>query len=566
MDSTLPLDRQILRLSELACWIQTNLEERNPATYAIALERLSQLTNLLAEMSRQVARRKEERDNLLALAGIGQVVNSSLKLDDVLRIVMDTIVRLTGAERGFLMLRNEKGDMAIDIARNLEQETLNDTEFAISRTVVNRVITQGQPVLTTNAQEDPRFDSQESVITLNLRSILCVPLKVKGELTGVIYADNRIRTGLFTRSDLELLSAFANQAAVAIENARLFESVRKTLSQVTELKNLMDDIFASIASGVITADLEDRITLANQAAESILGKQAEELIGRKITDIPPLCESNIDEHLDYVRRTDRQLIGMELNPELPEGGSLSWSYNLSPLKDAVNTTRGVAIVLEDLTEKKRLETQRKLFERMVSPAVIKHIDAGQLQLGGDRIMITTLFADIRGFTSFGENHDPEQLIAVVNQYLGAAANAILTQEGTIDKFLGDAVMAFFNAPIPQPDHALRAVNAALSIQRTTRTMKSALPLDFQPTFGIGIHTGEAVLGLIGTQQRMEYTAIGDSINTAKRLQENAAPGQILISADVYQTVHQFVKAFPVAPVHAKGKRVPIQVYEVVDLI
>jgi PAS domain S-box-containing protein len=550
----------------LACWIQTNLEERNPATYAIALERLSQLTNLLAEMSRQVARRKEERDNLLALAGIGQVVNSSLKLDDVLRIVMDTIVRLTGAERGFLMLRNEKGDMAIDIARNLEQETLNDTEFAISRTVVNRVITQGQPVLTTNAQEDPRFDSQESVITLNLRSILCVPLKVKGELTGVIYADNRIRTGLFTRSDLELLSAFANQAAVAIENARLFESVRKTLSQVTELKNLMDDIFASIASGVITADLEDRITLANQAAESILGKQAEELIGRKITDIPPLCESNIDEHLDYVRRTDRQLIGMELNPELPEGGSLSWSYNLSPLKDAVNTTRGVAIVLEDLTEKKRLETQRKLFERMVSPAVIKHIDAGQLQLGGDRIMITTLFADIRGFTSFGENHDPEQLIAVVNQYLGAAANAILTQEGTIDKFLGDAVMAFFNAPIPQPDHALRAVNAALSIQRTTRTMKSALPLDFQPTFGIGIHTGEAVLGLIGTQQRMEYTAIGDSINTAKRLQENAAPGQILISADVYRTVHQFVKAFPVAPVHAKGKRVPIQVYEVVDLI
>ena len=564
MDSTLPLDRQILRLSELVYWIQTNLEERDPTTYAIALERLTQLTGMLTEISRQVALREEERDNLLALAGIGQVVNSSLKLDDVLRIVMDTIVRLTGAERGFLMLRNEKGDLAINIARNLEQETLNDSEFAISRTVVNRVINQGQPVLTTNAQEDPRFDSQESVITLNLRSILCVPLKVKGELTGVIYADNRVRTGLFTRSDLELLSAFANQAAVAIENARLFESVRKTLSQVTELKNLMDDIFASIASGVITADLEDRITLANQAAESILGKQADELIGRKITEISPLCESNINEHLDYVRRTDRQLIGVELNPEMPEGGSLSWSFNLSPLKDAVNTTRGVAIVLEDLTEKKRLETQRKLFERMVSPAVIKHIDAGRLQLGGDRIEITTLFADIRDFTSFGENHDPEQLITVVNQYLGAAANAILAQEGTIDKFLGDAVMAFFNAPIPQPDHALRAVNAALSIQKKTRAMKSVLPLEFQPTFGIGIHTGEAVLGLIGTQQRMEYTAIGDSINTAKRLQENAAAGQILISVDVYRMVHQFVKAFPVAPVHAKGKKEPLQVYEVID--
>jgi PAS domain S-box-containing protein len=509
---------------------------------------------MLTEISRQVSRREEERDNLLALAGIGQVVNSSLKLDDVLRIVMDTIVRLTGAERGFLMLRNNKGDLTINIARNLEQETLDDTELAISRTVVNRVINQGQPVLTTNAQEDPRFDSQESVITLNLRSILCVPLIVKGELTGVIYADNRVRTGLFTRSDLELLSAFANQAAVAIENARLFESVRETLSQVTELKNLMDDIFASIASGVITADLEDRVTLANQAAESILGKQADELIGMKITDIPPLCESNINEHLDYVRRTDRQLIGVELNPEMPEGGSLSWSFNLSPLKDAVNTTRGVAIVLEDLTEKKRLETQRKLFERMVSPAVIKQIDAGQLQLGGDRIEITTLFADIRGFTSFGETHDPEQLIALVNHYLGAAANAILSQEGTIDKFLGDAVMAFFNAPIPQRDHALRAVIAALNIQKTTQALKNVLPQELQPSFGIGIHTGEAVLGLIGTQQRMEYTAIGDSINTAKRLQEHAAPGQILISADVYRMVYRAIEASPVEQVHAKGKK------------
>ncbi len=134
---------------------------------------------------------------------------------------MDTIVRLMGAERGFLMLRDELGGMSTRIARNWEQEAVNQNEFAISRTIIQRVIDGGEAVLTTNAREDPRFGGQESIIAFNLRSILCVPLKVKSELIGVIYTDNRIRTGIFSESDRDLLLAFADQAAVAIENARL---------------------------------------------------------------------------------------------------------------------------------------------------------------------------------------------------------------------------------------------------------------------------------------------------------------------------------------------------------
>ncbi|OQY29773.1 MAG: hypothetical protein B6243_10950 [Anaerolineaceae bacterium 4572_5.2] len=172
----------------------------------------------LKALERSIDKLEAERQDLLGLADIGKVINSSLKLDDVLRIVMDTLIRITEAERGFLMLRDQETDeLTTRIARNWEQESIASNEFAVSQTVINRVAEQGEPILTTNAQEDARFDSQESIIAYKLRSILCVPLKVKDRLTGVIYADNRIQTGLFTESDLALLLAFANQAAVAIE-------------------------------------------------------------------------------------------------------------------------------------------------------------------------------------------------------------------------------------------------------------------------------------------------------------------------------------------------------------
>jgi adenylate cyclase len=241
------------------------------------------------------------------------------------------------------------------------------------------------------------------------------------------------------------------------------------------------------------------------------------------------------------------------------------SFNLSPLKDASQTTQGVAIVLDDLTEKKRLEGQRRLFERMVSPAVIEQLDPDKLQLGGKRAGITTLFADIRGFTSFSENLDPETLVSVLNRYLAAAADAILSEQGTIDKFMGDAVMAWFNAPIPQADHALRAIRAALGIRRAVEQLKDEIPSELQRSFGVGIHYGEVVLGLVGTETRLEYTAIGDSVNTAKRIQENSQAGQILISAEVYKQLEQVLLVKPVTPIVAKGKRLPLEVYELIGL-
>jgi len=231
--------------------------------------------------------------------------------------------------------------MATRIARNWEQESINKNEFAISRTIVERVINGGEAVLTTNAREDPRFGGQESIIAFNLRSILCVPLMVKSELIGVIYTDNRIRSGIFSESDRDLLIAFANQAAVSIENARLFSSLKRTLEEVTELKNLMDDVFASIVSGVITADVQDQITLCNKAASTILGRASAEIVGMPLGEIMPSFAKDILPRLDAVRKSDQPVVGLELSQTLPERGNVDWRFNLSPLKDAGQKTQGV---------------------------------------------------------------------------------------------------------------------------------------------------------------------------------------------------------------------------------
>jgi PAS domain S-box-containing protein len=390
-------------------------------------------------------------------------------------------------------------------------------------------------------------------------------LKVKNDLIGVIYADNRIRSGIFAESERNLLAAFANQAAVAIENARLFSSLKHSLEEVTGLKNLMDNIFASIASGVITADIENQITLTNRAAETILGYASSDIVGHFLNETLASVSMELEPHLTEVRETDKAITDLEITHISPTRGIVDWRFNLSPLKDAGQKTQGIAIVLDDLTERKKLEAQRRLFERMVSPAVIEQLDPNSLQLGGKRTNITALFADIRGFTTFSESQEPEQLVKILNLYLAAMADAVLAQEGTIDKFMGDAIMAWFNAPIPQPDHTLRAVKTALTIREAVENLYKELPPEFHLAFGAGIHCGDAVLGLIGTEKRLEYTAISDAVNTAKRIQENSARNQILISRDTFERVSGDVIVIPHANMAVKGKTQPLEVFEVLGL-
>jgi putative nucleotidyltransferase with HDIG domain len=226
----------------------------NPMASA-AVQDLSNLTNSLQLLQSRVSEYLHtSQRQLQALVGVGHVINSSRGLEAVLDEVMDAVIALMRAERGLIMLCDAQGELPIKAARGMDQVNLEGSDFFVSKTIVRRVSETGNPILTTNAQEDPRFGGQKSVVEHNLRSILCVPLKLKNETIGVIFVDSRVYSGLFEENDLEILSAFADQAAVAIDNARMFDKLQKANIELTESYD------ATLKGWALTLELRDKET------------------------------------------------------------------------------------------------------------------------------------------------------------------------------------------------------------------------------------------------------------------------------------------------------------------
>ncbi len=236
---------------------------------------------------------------------------------------------------------------------------------------------------------------------------------------------------------------------------------------------------------------------------------------------------------------------------------------LSALSDyaaiAIENSRNYSILRRS---KDRL---REIFERFVAPSVVEQvINAPEsVRLGGNRQEISVLFADIRGYTTWSESVSPEQVIETLNHYLSVAAEVILSWEGTLDKFLGDGLMAIFNAPLRQDDHVYRVADAALAMLRAIEEVNAQY--GHQLSYSIGLTVGEAVVGYIGTERAVNYTAIGDTVNLAKRLQENAAPNQILIDEQIVQRLGKRVRARPLGELRVKGRKTPAKVFELLGL-
>jgi len=220
--------------------------------------------------------------------------------------------------------------------------------------------------------------------------------------------------------------------------------------------------------------------------------------------------------------------------------------------------------IEQTKEQEKIQI-RGLFERYVAPSVVEKLMAqpDSVALGGVRQWATILFADIRGFSNFSARATPEVLVDVLNRHIAVAVEVILAEGGTLDKFLGDAVMAYFNAPLPQPDHALRAVRAAWRISRAVDESHSQLPQASWLQFGMGVSTGEVLVGNIGAPQLMNFTVIGDAVNISRRLQEHARGGQILICQQVYGLVRGYIEARLVGMVELKGHPQSEPAFEVV---
>lgn len=196
----------------------------------------------LAEFMERVegeSRQRKKQGRFEALYNVSRLLGTSLDLQTVLDQVMDAIIQLTGAGRGFLMLRDDDGGLNVQAARNFDQKTLGSDDFMYSRTIANQVLDSGEPIVTTNAVQDPRFASQASIVSQSLRSIMASPLRARGNIIGVAYVDNRVLTDLFDEDDLDALEALAGQAAIAIENARLFAATDQALAaRVDELTQL----------------------------------------------------------------------------------------------------------------------------------------------------------------------------------------------------------------------------------------------------------------------------------------------------------------------------------------
>ena len=215
----------------------------------------------------------------------------------------------------------------------------------------------------------------------------------------------------------------------------------------------------------------------------------------------------------------------------------------------------------------RRET-RNIFGKYVSPQVAREIlnlaDSDRLKLGGVRREVTVLFSDIRGFTAMSEKMSPEAVVDTLNHYLGIIIDCILANGGMINKFAGDSIMAIWNAPQDQPDHSMLAVKAAVEAQQAAANI--SIDAD-QPRvqFGIGINTGPALAGSIGTEGRAEYTVIGDTVNLASRICSGTPGGQIWIGPLTYEQVKTIVESVELAPQSFKGKAEPVRVYQVLKL-
>jgi adenylate cyclase len=227
------------------------------------------------------------------------------------------------------------------------------------------------------------------------------------------------------------------------------------------------------------------------------------------------------------------------------------------------------VVLYYGIEKKSKQWVTSIFGKYVSPAVVDEIlettTKDEVRLGGTKKTITALFADIRGFTALSEKMKPEEVIDMLNHYFGDMTDKVFRHGGTLDKYMGDCLMAFFNAPLEQKDHTIEALRAALEMQASAKELakKEGMPA---VKYGIGVNTGPAVVGNMGSEKRLDYTIIGDAVNLASRLCSKADGDKVLIAEGTYMLVKDRIRAKKLRKMEFKGKAKPIMVYEVLEVL
>ncbi len=533
------------------------------------------------DLHKQLKWKSREIEVLLALDRIRDSAQSEREL---IASLLNTLTEAAEAELGLLWLTDE--DMPEDGLRlravmDRAKIFAGEAPAALAE-LARQAAAQPSAALTgTDLQLGDR----------RLTYVLTAPLRVGAESLGVLLLLNADRP--FDSPERDLVQKAVSQIDSALQQARLTRDLRRRTRELeiifridrvrdtqADFQAMLDAVLAEVCNSLeaetgfimlydaagreleLHATTDDGLLLADDAARAIRATAA------------ACLESARLEHRTFATGVVRAVVAVPLILRdkligvlgvVNRRGRAAGAFTRSDLQllHAIASQMDTAIF-------ESLQTQRlrNAFGQCVGPQVMNRLLAigDRDLLSGERLPLTTLFSDIRGFTNLAERITPERLQAVLNDHLSALTDLVLRYEGTLDKYIGDCVMCFFNAPERQPDHALRAVRLALDMQRAHRAVmerwRDRLAL---PPIGIGVSTGEVMVGNFGSMRRLEYTAIGHDVNLAARLCGVAEADQTLISQTTYDLVRDFVVAEAMPVMRLKGIEGDVRCWNVTAL-
>ncbi|MEL0009729.1 MAG: adenylate/guanylate cyclase domain-containing protein, partial [Flammeovirgaceae bacterium] len=384
---------------------------------------------------------------------------------------------------------------------------------------------------------------------------LVSPILNDKKLVGaIILLDKETRDGLcdFDKNDIKLLDAISMQTSIAYQNVKLLESLKKS-------NKLNENIMSSITTGIIEVNLFGEIEFVNKEALRLLNREEEEVIGNHYLII---FEKN-DQLLELIQKVEsEQKRVFENEFELKSiRKKISVNLSCSPVFDEKKSFSGIVIALDDLS---KINKVKSTFKKYVSKNIVDKLleNEDSLNLGGTESDITILFSDIRGFTSMSEKLSPTEIVKLLNKYFKSMIDVVFKYNGTLDKIVGDELMVLYGVPLKSEDDTDNAVKTAIKMfQALDKFNDRIIKEGYKPfKIGIGINKGKAVSGNIGSEQQMNYTVIGDTINLGARLCSHAKSGEILISSSVKGVISDDYPFKKIPSIEVKGKSKPIDVW------
>ncbi len=521
------------------------------------LEAMTSQGTLALQSAQFIERMHAIRRKEMEFIDVVSEVTADINLGSLLQKVMGEATRLLNAERSTLFLNNEKtNELWSEVGQGLESVQIHlPNHLGIAGTVFSSGKAINIPYAYADLRFNPVFDKKTGYFT---RSILCVPIINKhGKVIGVTQVLNK-RGGPFTGEDESRLRAFTAQISIALENAKLFADVQN-------MKNYNEAMLESMSNAVITLDEAERIATCNAAGLRILRVNPSQILQKPAAEFFAGSNGWILEKLKRVAETQATELVMEAEMIVGED-KLSVNLTALPLLSMEKKRLGSMLMLEDISNEKRL---RSTMSRYMDPGIADQMLAsGAEMLGGKNVLATVLFSDIRSFTTITEQLGAQGTVALLNEYFTLMVDCIQREEGMLDKFIGDAIMAAFGIPIGHDDDADRAVRTAIAMLKELsawnqgRINEGKMPVDI----GIGLNTDNVVSGNIGSKKRMDYTIIGDGVNLAARLESACKQygAHILISEFTNKLLRSTYYSRELDLVVVKGKTKPVAIYEILD--